>query len=86
MSAEITASDFSDIRWKGHWIWVPEHQIEVQISLGGPSSLPEPSHGLFRKAFVLETVPDRVPALRALRQWRADLAWPDSKPAAPYDV
>jgi alpha-L-rhamnosidase len=62
MSAKITASDFPGIRWKGHWIWVPEDQVKVEMTLGGSLSLPEPSHGLFRKAFALETVPDRVPA------------------------
>ena len=64
MSAEITASDFSGVRWHGHWIWVPEDQIDMRmgLGLGGGQSPPEPSHGLFRKSFALDRVPDRVPA------------------------
>ncbi len=27
MPAPITPQDFSEIRWCGHWIWMPEEQI-----------------------------------------------------------
>jgi alpha-L-rhamnosidase len=62
MSLSITASDFSEIRWKGHWIWAAEDKIEFTFSLGGPPEPHKESHGLFRKSFSLASVPERVPA------------------------
>jgi len=64
MSARVSPSDFPEIRWKGHWIWVPEDKVEMSmgIGLGDPQSAHEASSGLFRKSFALDTVPDRVPA------------------------
>ena len=65
MSAEITPRDFPEIRWQGHWIWLPEEPISVTGSLAASASLnpqaPE-THGLFRKSVHLEQVPMRVPA------------------------
>ena len=65
MSVEITPQDFPEIRWQGHWIWVPEEPISVTGSISASASInsqaPE-THGLFRKSVYLEQVPDRVPA------------------------
>jgi hypothetical protein len=63
MSVNVTSSDFPEIRWKAHWIWVPEDKLEMQLSLPGeegPSR--KESHGLFRKGFSLSSVPARAPA------------------------
>ena len=63
MSAEVTVQDFPEIRWHGHWIWVPEEPIVPTGMLGGridPHA--EEAHGLFRKRIVLGSVPARVPA------------------------
>jgi len=27
VSNPVTSKDFPEIRWKGHWIWVPEEKI-----------------------------------------------------------
>lgn len=62
MTANVSVSDFSEIRWKGHWIWIPEDKIEFAFSLGGPAEPRSESHGLFRKTFNLKVVPERVPA------------------------
>src|SRR5215210_3150908 len=62
MSAPVTAQDFSEIRWRGHWIWVPEEAITPGSLL--PFSRLEPAkeaHGLFRKTVHLERVPQRAP-------------------------
>ncbi len=64
MSTPVTAADFPEIRWKGHWIWVPEDKIEFGMGLPGMVGI-EPrkeSHGLFRKSFTLVAVPERAPA------------------------
>jgi len=63
MSKPITPQHFADIRWRGHWIWVPEDQIYPTGFLpgaGADQKRPE-AHGLFRKTFQLERVPDRAP-------------------------
>ena len=63
MNAQVTSHDFPEIRWKGHWIWVPEEKIEINMELPGESQTTnKPSHGLFRKSFTLADVPERVPA------------------------
>ena len=63
MSKQVSSSDFSEIRWRGHWIWVPEDKIEISRGLPGEAPVArEESHGLFRKSFYLDTVPARVPA------------------------
>jgi len=63
MNTSVTPQDFSEIRWRGHWIWV-----ESPTSPGSPfgdthgaDKRPQ-AHGLFRKSFVLEQVPERAPA------------------------
>ncbi len=63
MSAQVTPQDFAEIRWKGHWIWVPEEKIEIKMEMPGESQpANKPSHGLFRKSFTLVEVPARAPA------------------------
>jgi alpha-L-rhamnosidase len=63
MPESVTPHDFSEIRWRGHWIWVPEEPVEPS---GFWSSDVDPqadeSHGLFRKKVHLDRVPRRVPA------------------------
>ena len=63
MTTQITAADFSEVRWRGHWIWVPEDKIEMKMALPGLGVDPlKESHGLFRKTIQLDAVPARVPA------------------------
>ncbi|GIV79692.1 MAG: hypothetical protein KatS3mg050_4086 [Litorilinea sp.] len=59
----VTPADFDEIRWRGHWIWVPEEVIEPGNPFA-PSIDPNAreSHGLFRRRFQLEEVPARAPA------------------------
>ena len=63
MSANVSAADFAEIRWKGHWIWVSEDKVEAAMGLGlsDESGSRKESNGLFRKSFVLDAVPARVP-------------------------
>jgi hypothetical protein len=63
MHNEITPNDFPEIRWRGHWIWVepPAPPSRVFGDEGGAADRPE-AHSLFRKAFSLKRVPERVPA------------------------
>jgi hypothetical protein len=59
----ITPRDFPEIRWRGHWIWVPEEPIAAGSPFGDDASAQRPeSHGLFRKTFNLDQVPGSVPA------------------------
>ena len=63
MPEPITPRDFAEIRWRGHWMWVPEEPIAPAGFLGGradPNA--REAHGLFRRAFRLDRVPERVPA------------------------
>lgn len=63
MPALITPNDFSEIRWRGHWIWVPEEAVVPGSPFPGGLKPPsEESHGLFRKTVHLDQVPNRVPA------------------------
>lgn len=63
MSSPISVQDFPEIRWKGHWIWVPEDQFDLTTGLPGTDrSSGQEAHGLFRKTVYLNTIPDRVPA------------------------
>ncbi len=63
MSDPVTAQDFPEIRWHGHWIWVPEEPIQPGSAFHGQidPDMPE-AHGLFRRRVHLDTVPARVPA------------------------
>ena len=63
MTAQVTPQDFPEIRWKGHWICVPEEKIEIKVEMPGETQPTHtPSHGLFRKLFALAEVPARAPA------------------------
>jgi len=64
VSAKVSVADFHEIRWKGHWIWVPEDKVGVVMGLGlsDEQGAREESHGLFRKSLTLDAVPARVPA------------------------
>ena len=60
---DVSASDFPEIRWHGHWIWVPEDRVEPGMALfPDPKDRHQETHGLFRTTFALATVPTRVPA------------------------
>ncbi|MDQ1301151.1 MAG: alpha-L-rhamnosidase [Chloroflexota bacterium] len=63
MSAEITANDFPEIRWRGHWIWAepPPAGRSPFGSDAGAGPRPE-ARAFFRKTFALAQVPPRVPA------------------------
>jgi hypothetical protein len=63
MSGAVTPQDFPEIRWRGHWIWVPEEAVVPNVALV-PTANPDAkeAHGLFRKTIRLESVPERVPA------------------------
>ena len=59
----ISPQDFPDIRWHGHWIWVPEEPIIPGSPFHDDSRSPgNEAHGLFRKVVRLAEVPDRAPA------------------------
>jgi alpha-L-rhamnosidase len=61
--APITPHDFPEIRWQGHWIWVPEEPATPSGFLGGAiNPQAKQTHGLFRKRIHLDRVPERVPA------------------------
>jgi len=63
MQTPITPQDFSEIRWDGHWIWVPEEPVVPGSPFpGGPKTPVQESHGLFRKTVQLDHVPKSVPA------------------------
>jgi alpha-L-rhamnosidase len=63
LTTSVRPDDFPEIRWLGHWIWVPEEPV---VPSGGFSASIDPrapeSNGLFRRAFVLEHVPGFAPA------------------------
>jgi len=63
MSTPVTPNDFSEIRWRGHWIWTEPPAVPSSPfgGMGGTEKRPE-AHGLFRKSFALERVPERAPA------------------------
>ncbi len=63
MSQDITPTAFDEIRWRGHWIWLPEEPIEPSgfWTAGNRADAPE-SHGQFRKSLALTRIPQRVPA------------------------
>ncbi|GIV69418.1 family 78 glycoside hydrolase catalytic domain [Caldilinea sp.] len=59
----ITPSDFSEIRWRGHWIWTPEEAVKPAAGLAAAIDPHAPErHALFRKRFHLDLVPHRAPA------------------------
>ncbi len=63
MSTAVSPRDFPEIRWHGHWIWVPEEPITPGSPIPGTVNPPgKEAHGLFRKTLHLEHVPERAPA------------------------
>ncbi len=63
MSMQVAPQDFPEIRWKGHWIWVPEEKVEIKMAMPGEETASKKeAHGLFRKTFHLDQLPERVPA------------------------
>jgi alpha-L-rhamnosidase len=59
----VTPRDFPEIRWNGHWIWVPEELIEPRgFWSAGINPQAAETHGLFRKTIELTALPTRVPA------------------------
>ena len=63
MNLPVAPDDFPEIRWFGHWIWVPEEPIVPSPGFAGAiDPLAREAHGLFRKMFQLERIPDRAPA------------------------
>jgi hypothetical protein len=65
MSTQVIPQDFSEIRWRGHWIWVPADEDKIEPGGFLPGEAPAPkreAHGFFRKAFELQRVPERAPA------------------------
>lgn len=62
-SAAVSPRDFPAIRWRGHWVWVPEETITPGSLFPGGAPPPSPeAHGLFRTTFQLDLVPERAPA------------------------
>ncbi|MEZ4635375.1 MAG: alpha-L-rhamnosidase N-terminal domain-containing protein [Caldilineaceae bacterium] len=62
MDPTISLQRFPEIRWHGHWIWIPEQKIVPAGMFTGNMDTQDESHGLFRKTFDLAQVPDSVPA------------------------
>lgn len=63
MHQNITPKDFSEIRWLGHWIWVPEEPVVPSGGFAAAIDLnAKESHALFRKNFALARIPNRAPA------------------------
>ena len=63
IAAVVTAADFSDVRWRGNWIWCdpPPPARGMPGMEQAVTSRPE-VHALFRKTFTLDQVPGRAPA------------------------
>src|SRR5215208_3092289 len=63
MSVQVVPQDFPEIRWKGHWIWVPEDKVEIKMTMPGEEVVSkQEANGLFRKTFQLSRLPERAPA------------------------
>lgn len=61
-AGSITPGDFPEIRWLGHWIWVPEEPVTPSPGFAAPiDQNAKESHGLFRKSFTLDHLPGRAP-------------------------
>jgi alpha-L-rhamnosidase len=63
MSHAVTAADFSEIRWRGHWIWAPEERVQPGSPFAATvdPNAPE-AHALFRRPVHLDAAPARAPA------------------------
>jgi alpha-L-rhamnosidase len=63
MTSEITPNDFSEIRWRGNWIWVdPPPSGRSPFSSSTDTGKRPEARAFFRKTFSLDRVPARVPA------------------------
>ena len=64
MSDEVTPNDFPGIRWHGNWVWTeaPPRLRDRFAAMRGAMGPGKEAHGLFRRTFALESVPERVPA------------------------
>ncbi|MCA9906380.1 MAG: hypothetical protein KC547_21140, partial [Anaerolineae bacterium] len=60
--SEVTPADFDAIRWRGHWVWVPEEPVQGGNPVTGTRGDGHEAHGLFRRHVTLDAVPSRVPA------------------------
>ena len=59
----VTAADFAEIRWFGHWIWCdPPPPPRFGPGMESPGSQRPEVHALFRKTFTLAQAPARAPA------------------------
>jgi hypothetical protein len=57
MPIPVMPHDFAEIRWRGHWIWVPEEPIAPSGFMGSGIDPHAPeSHGLFRTIVHPETL------------------------------
>ena len=92
VTAVVTAADFSDIRWRGNWIWCdpPPPARGMPGMEQAVTSRPE-VHALFRKTFNLDQAAwaragahHRRFALSALSEWTGGLPRADPQPAPPH--
>lgn len=59
----ITPKDFSEIRWRGHWIWLSEEAVEPAGFWSNDTiQRSKETHALFRRTFSLKKAPERAPA------------------------
>jgi hypothetical protein len=42
MPEPVSVHDFPEIRWRGHWIWVPEESIDVRGWVPTKDGIPQP--------------------------------------------
>ena len=63
MTGTITPNDFSEIRWRGHWVWSEPAPQAVSRSPARRRCRPHPEPAsFFRKTFALAQVPLHIPA------------------------
>ncbi|MCA9837484.1 MAG: alpha-L-rhamnosidase N-terminal domain-containing protein [Trueperaceae bacterium] len=62
MTELVGPKHFPEVRWHGHWVWVPEEPIQQGDPVGWSTPEQPESNGLFRKTFDLTRVPELVPA------------------------
>lgn len=58
----VTAQHFPEVRWHGHWIWVPEEPIQMGNPISPNIGERPAAHGMFRRSFDLRAIPAVVPA------------------------
>jgi alpha-L-rhamnosidase len=63
MPKQVTALDFPEIRWKGHWVWVPEEDLNISAVMPGQNQTTgQEAHAFFRRTVHIDAVPERAPA------------------------